>query len=73
MNEQELKELKATMPWTERVYRTPKGGVVQMVNNRGEEVPLFSMTNFLTHVTAAIARSAVKEAAATTEAQGQTA
>lgn len=56
MTEQELQALKATMPWTQRSYQTPKGQVIfQMIDNRGQEVPLFSMLDFLEIVTTKMA------------------
>ena len=56
MNPQEYEALKATMPWTERVFQTPKGGIVQVVNAQGFEVPLFDMTRFLIMITHKIAQ-----------------
>jgi hypothetical protein len=55
MNEAEYQAVKATMPWKERVFQTPKGGLVQMIDKNGVEVPLFTMTRFLIMITAKIA------------------
>lgn len=56
MNEQELKSLKATMPWREQVFQTPRGGLVQVIDRFGNEVPLFTLTRFVTLVTAKLAQ-----------------
>ena len=55
MTDEQFKQIKATMPWSERVYQTPRGGIVQMIDNRGMEVPLFTMTAFLQMITAKLA------------------
>lgn len=51
MTDDQYKLLKATMPWTQQVFQSPRGGIVQVVNNKGEEVPMFDMTNFLVFIT----------------------
>jgi len=61
VNEQEFKALKATMPWTERVFNTNKGGLVQIIDNAGNEVPIFTMTRFLVMITDKLARGAATE------------
>lgn len=62
MNEQEFKALKATMPWHEQVFQTPRGGIVQVIDNQGREVPLFTMTRFLAMITEKLARPATEAA-----------
>lgn len=52
MTEDEYKAARATMPWTEHSYQTPKGQVIlQLIDNRGQEVPLFTMLAFVTMMT----------------------
>lgn len=61
MTEPEFQELKSTMPWQHRSYQTPRGQVIiQVIDNRGQEVPMFTMVEFLEIVTAKMAQ---KEAA----------
>lgn len=55
MNQAEFDKIKATFPWTERVYQTRSGGVVQVIDRNGEEVPLFTITAFLEMITAKLA------------------
>lgn len=47
MTEQQFKELQATFPWTTRILPTGAGGLVQMIDRNGQEVPLFAMTDLL--------------------------
>lgn len=56
MNTEEFAALKATMPWTERVLHTPRGGLIQIIDKNGVEVPLFTMTRFLAMITAKLAQ-----------------
>jgi hypothetical protein len=58
MNDEQFKAIKATMPWTERSIQVPGSRqiIVQIIDNRGQEVPLFTMTAFLTMITAKLAR-----------------
>lgn len=51
MNDAEFKRIQATFPWTERVIPSGLGGVVQVIDRNGEEVPLFTMTAFLHFIT----------------------
>ena len=52
MTEQEFKALQGTFPWTKRVAMTNGvGGIVQVINKNGAEVPLFVMTDFLEMIT----------------------
>lgn len=55
MNDDQFKAAKATMPWTEHVFQTGRGNIIQVIDNRGQEVPLFTMTAFLKLITAKLA------------------
>lgn len=61
MTDEQFKALRATMPWTERVFKTAKGGIVQVVDKDGNEVPMFQMTRFLVLITAKLASGASKD------------
>jgi hypothetical protein len=62
MTEAQFHALKSTMPWRHHSYQTPKGQVIiQMIDNAGREVPLFSMIEFLEIVTAKMAAKPEKE------------
>lgn len=47
MTDEQFKELQATFPWTARIIPTGAGGLVQMLDRNGQEVPLFTMTDLL--------------------------
>jgi hypothetical protein len=51
MNQAEFEKLKATFPWSERVFQSRSGGIVQVIDRHGDEVPLFAMTGFLAMIT----------------------
>lgn len=55
MDQKEFDALKATFPWTERLIQTGMGGLVQVIDNRGQEVPVFTMTRFLEMITQKLA------------------
>lgn len=55
MDQEEFDKLKATFPWSEQVYAN---GLVQVLNRHGHEVPLFTMTRFLTMITTKLAKKA---------------
>lgn len=56
MKPAEFDEVRKTFPWTERITPTLKGGGwVQVIDRNGNEVPLFTMTNFLTMITTKLA------------------
>jgi hypothetical protein len=55
MNEEELKALKKTMPWSERVVKSQAGVRVYVIDCNGAEVPIFTMIKFLTLVTTKMA------------------
>lgn len=63
MTKEDYEKLRATMPWTERTVHTRTGGLVQIIDNQGQEVPLFTITAFLDMITRMIAnKPAQKEA-----------
>jgi hypothetical protein len=67
MDPKEFEALKATFPWTERqMIVNGMGGLVQVLDNRGNEVPLFTMTRFLAMITNKLMSKDVQEAAAAT-------
>lgn len=52
MDQAEFDKIKAGFPWTERVVSVNGiGGIVQVLDNAGYEVPLFTMTRFLEMIT----------------------
>lgn len=51
MTDEQFKALQNTFPWTEKVTPTGLGGLVQVIDKNGEEVPIFVMTAFLTLIT----------------------
>lgn len=61
MDQVEFEKLKATFPWTERTLQTRSGGLVQVIDANGNEVPLFTMTRFLEMITAKLAPKIVPE------------
>jgi hypothetical protein len=64
MNQPEFEAIKATFPWTERVIPTARnGGLVQVIDRNGNEVPLFAMTRFLSMITNKLAAKSDQETA----------
>lgn len=61
MDKAEFDALKATFPWTERTIPTKAGGVVQVIDRNGNEVPLFTMTRFLEMITTKLAVKPAEE------------
>lgn len=62
MDQKEFNEIQATFPWTERVIPTLRGGgLVQVIDCNGNEVPIFKMTKFLAAITASLAAKAAQE------------
>lgn len=55
MKAAEFDEVRKTFPWTERIVPTVKGGLVQVIDRNGQEVPIFTMTKFLEMITAKLA------------------
>lgn len=57
MNQVEFESIKSTFPWTERIVTAPGviGGLVQVIDRNGNEVPLFTMTRFLEMITSKLA------------------
>ncbi|PLC44601.1 hypothetical protein C0Q88_07940 [Ralstonia pickettii] len=58
MDEEQFKKVQATMPWTHHVIPTNRGGLVQVLDNKGQEVPIFTMVAFLEVITRKLARPA---------------
>jgi len=56
MDQAEFEAIQATFPWTERVITTGVGGLVQVIDRNGNEVPLFTMTRFLMMITNKLAK-----------------
>lgn len=68
MDQVEFEALKATFPWTERTLQTRTGGLIQVLDNKGEEVPIFTMTRFLEMITKKLAaKEAIEPAPAQQE------
>lgn len=64
MNKEHFEQLRATFPWKHRVIPHPQmGGLIQVINNRGQEVPLMDMVAFLDYIS-----ERLKPGAATNEA-----
>lgn len=61
MNEDTFKTLKATMPWTEQSFATNRGALVQVVDNQGREVPIYTMTAFLAFITSKLVAPKVEK------------
>ena len=59
MTQDEYNALRATFPWTEQLYTVPgrRGGHVRVLDNRGQEVPLFTLTKFLQFITTKLAQA----------------
>lgn len=47
MTDEQFKQLQATFPWSTRIVPTGAGGLVQMIDRNGHEIPLFAMTDLL--------------------------
>lgn len=61
MTDEEYKAAKLTMPWTEHSVQRGRQVIIQVIDNRGVEVPLFTMTKFLTMITHKLAHAPAKE------------
>lgn len=61
MDQAEFDKIKATFPWTERTFQTRSGGIVQVIDRNGQEVPLFTMTAFLKLITNKLAPKEVEQ------------
>ena len=61
MSPVEFEKLKATFPWTERTLPTRSGGLVQVIDANGQEVPIFTMTRFLEMITKKLAAKPAEE------------
>lgn len=52
MTKEQFEALRATFPWKHRVIPHPQaGGLIQVINNRGQEVSLLDMVAFLDTIT----------------------
>jgi hypothetical protein len=51
MDQAEFDQIKTTFPWSERILQTNVGGLVQILDNRGHEVSIFTMSRFLQMIT----------------------
>lgn len=63
MKAAEFDEVRKTFPWTERIIPTVKGGLVQVIDRNGQEVPIFTMTKFLEMITVKLAQQPEPEKA----------
>jgi hypothetical protein len=56
MNQKEFDAIKATFPWTESILQVNGvGGMVRVLDNKGQEVSIFAMTRFLEMITRKLA------------------
>lgn len=53
MTEQEYQALRTTFPWNQHLTtaRGMRGGLVQMLDRNGNEVPLFTLTKLVNYLT----------------------
>lgn len=51
MGQAEFDQLKTTFPWSNRLIQTGQYGLIQLLDKDGNEVPLFTMVNFLSMIT----------------------
>jgi hypothetical protein len=58
MNDEQFKQLQSTFPWTTQVIPTNVGGLVQMIDRYGKEVPLFAITDLLQVLTRKLEKQA---------------
>jgi len=56
MTDEQYKAIKATFPWKTQVLSTGLGGLVQVLDNQGHEVPIFTMTELLELLTGQLAK-----------------
>lgn len=61
MTDIEYNALKATMPWRDQTFQSPRGGLIQVIDRNGQEVPLFAMVRFLTFITAKLTQQPAQE------------
>lgn len=62
MTEEEWQAAKATFPWKHQVFQNGIGGQVIVYDNKGVEVPLFTMIAVTERLTVAIANKAARAA-----------
>lgn len=65
MNQNEFDAIKTTFPWSYRTLQSGLGGLVQVFDNAGREVPLLVMVNFLAMITSKLAIKTEQEVAPT--------
>lgn len=52
MDQTEFETIQATFPWTERILNiNGMGGLIQVIDRNGNEVPILTMTKFLQMIT----------------------
>lgn len=58
MTQERLDAIKATFPWTKHIRQLDGriGGIVQVIDRNGNEVPIFDMTDFLEVLTLKMAQ-----------------
>lgn len=57
MNQAEFEALQTTFPWREQtVVVNGVGGIVRVLDRNGAEVPIFTMTRFLSMITAKLVK-----------------
>jgi hypothetical protein len=61
MNTEEFNKIKATFPWAERVVQTGMGGLIQVFDKNGNEVPILTMVAFLSMITRKLAQQTEAE------------
>lgn len=63
MDQAEFDCVKNTFPWHERTLQTKAGGLVQVIDRFGQEVPIFTMTRFLVLITNKMAQKSAEASA----------
>jgi hypothetical protein len=61
VTDDEFKRVRATMPWTEHNFAQGRQTLIKIVDNAGREVPLLTITAFVVHMSALLARVPEKE------------
>jgi hypothetical protein len=61
MDQVEFDQIKTTFPWSERILQTNVGGLVQILDNRGHEVSIFTMSRFLQMITTKLVKQSEPE------------
>jgi hypothetical protein len=58
MTQEDYAAIQATFPWTSHKRVTGIGGLIQVIDRYGNEVPIFTLTDFLSVITAKLAKTA---------------